>query len=155
MTDENETNFNEIAAALAEAAGLDSLKKEEDGKYLFAVDETMGTSLVAEDAEIAGCDLIVASIIVGPAPEDAEALRDLLEQNYLGAGSGDGTFSIEHDSSAIVLYRSFPLPMDPTEFVNAFARLVGAARAAKAHLEGVEEEGTLDELNLKPFILMP
>ena len=154
MTDENETNFNEIAEALAKAAGLESLTQNEEGQILFAVDDTMGVSLVSENEEDVGCDLIVASIIVGPAPEEAEALRELLEDNYLGAGSGDGAFSIESESNAVVLYRSFPLPLDPADFVNAFARLVSAARAAKARLEG-NQEVALDDADTQTFIVNP
>ena len=154
MTDENETNFNEIAEALAKAAGLESLKQNENGQILFALDETMGVSLVSENEEDVGCDLIVASIIVGPAPDEPEALRELLEENYLGAGSGDGAFSIEDESNAVVLYRCFPLPMDPADFVTAFAHLASAARAAKARLEGKLELEQNDS-DAKSFIVNP
>lgn len=153
MTNENEKNFDEISKALATAAGLEEDFVKEDGKILFAIDDNLGVSLMGVDDEIAGCDVIVASIVVGAAPEDAEVLRDLLERNYLGAGSGDGSFSIEHETGAVVLYRAFPLPMDPTEFVNAFARLVGAARAAKARLDG--QEGDFDVMEAQTLIFRP
>ena len=152
MTNENEKKFNEITKALAVAAGLEDFVKE-DGKILFAVDDNLGVSLMGVDDEIAGCDVIVASIVVGSAPDDAEALRDLLEQNYLGAGSGDGSFSIEHETGAVVLYRAFPLPMDPTEFVDAFARLVGAARAARTRLD--RQEGDHFVNNPQTFVFRP
>ena len=152
MTNENENNFNEITKALAAAAGLEEFV-EEEGRILFAVDDNLGVSLMGVDEEIAGCDVIVASIVVGSAPEKAEALRDLLEQNYLGAGSGDGSFSIEHETGAVVLYRAFPLPMDPTEFVDAFARLVGAARAARARLD--RQEGDVLIAEPQTFIFRP
>ncbi len=154
MTNENETNFNEIAEALAKAAGLESLKQNEEGQILFALDETMGVSLASENEEDVGCDMVIASIIVGPAPEEAEALRELLEENYLGAGSGDGSFSIESESNAVVLYRCFPLPVEPADFVNAFGRLVSAARAVKARLEG-KPEVAQDGADAKSFIVNP
>lgn len=152
MTNENENNFNEITKALAAAAGLEEFV-EEEGRILFAVDDNLGVSLMGVDEEIAGCDVIVASIVVGSAPEKAEALRDLLEQNYLGAGSGDGSFAIEHETGAVVLYRAFPLPMDPTEFVDAFARLVGAARAARVRLD--RQEGDVLIAEPQTFIFRP
>ena len=86
-----------------------------------------------------GVDLAVAAIIIGPAPDDSEALMFLLEQNYLGVGSGDATFSVEKESGAVVLYRAFEVPMDPASFTDAFGRMAGAARAARAHLAGTAE----------------
>lgn len=149
MTEENEANFDELVKALAAAAGLDDLEKEEDGRVLFAIDDDMGVSIAPADAEDAGVDLAVAAIIVGPAPDDSEALTFLLEQNYLGVGSGDGAFSVEKESGAVVLYRAFELPMDPASFTDAFGRMAGAARAARAHLAGTAEPGavSLDGFN--------
>ncbi len=138
MTPENEANFDELVKALATAAGIDDMAKE-DGRVLFAIDDDMGVSIAPADAEEAGGDLAVVAIIVGPAPEDPEMLTYLLEQNYLGVGAGDGSFSIEREMGALVLYRAFELPMDPGVFTDAFGRLAGAARAARAHLAGVAE----------------
>ena len=138
MTPENETNFDELIKALAAAAGLDGMEKD-NGRLLFAIDDDMGVSIAPADAEDAGVDLAVAAIIIGPAPDDSEALTFLLEQNYLGVGSGDATFSVEKESGAVVLYRAFELPMDPASFTDAFGRMAGAARAARAHLAGTAE----------------
>ena len=138
MTPENEANFDELIKALAAAAGLDGMEKD-NGRLLFAIDDDMGVSIAPADAEDAGVDLAVAAIIIGPAPDDSEALMYLLEQNYLGVGSGDAAFSVEKESGAVVLYRGFELPMDPASFVDAFGRMAGAARAARAHLAGTAE----------------
>ena len=138
MTAENEANFDELIKALAAAAGVDDMEKE-DGRVLFAIDGDMGVSIASADADDAGVDLAVAAIIVGPAPTDPEALAFLLEQNYLGVGAGDGAFSIERETGAVVLYRAFELPTDPAVFTDAFGRLAGAARAARAHLAGITE----------------
>ena len=138
MTPENEANFDELIKALAAAAGLDGMEKD-NGRLLFAIDDDMGVSIAPADAEDAGVDLAVAAIIIGPAPDDSEAHMYLLEQNYLGVGSGDAAFSVEKESGAVVLYRAFELPMDPASFVDAFGRMAGAARAARAHLAGTAE----------------
>lgn len=137
MTEENTENFNGLIAALSEATG-ETLSLE-DGKVLFAIDEDLGVSIVPADEEDAGVDVAIASILIGPAPEDEELLRFVLEQNYLGVGSGEGSFSIEAESGALVLYRAFPLPFDAAEFVDAFGRLAGAARAARARINGTAE----------------
>ena len=137
MTEENTENFNALVAALSEATG-ETLAME-DGKVLFALDEELGVAIVPADAEDAGVDVAVATIFLGPAPDDKEVLTFLLEQNYLGVGAGDGSFALEHETGALVLYRMFPLPFDPSEFVDAFGRLAGAARAARARIKGVAE----------------
>ena len=147
MTPENEANFDGLIKALAAAAGLDEMEKE-DGRVLFAIDDDMGVSIAAADADDAGTDLAVVAIIVGPAPEDPEVLTYLLEQNYLGVGAGDGAFSIERETGALVLYRAFELPVEPAVFTDAFGRLAGAARAARAHLAGVADtEAPIGRLN--------
>ncbi len=137
MTTENFDNFNALVAALSEATG-ESLALEE-GKVLFAIDEDLGVSIVPVDEADAGLDAAIATIVIGPAPADEEVLAFLLEQNYLGVGSGDGSFAIDHETGALVLYRSFALPFDAATFVDAFGRLAGAARAARARVNGVAE----------------
>ena len=146
MTEENATNFNELAKALGEAAGVEGLVPE-DGRILFAIDDNLGVSITTADAEEAGCDLAVVAFVVGQIPEDAEALKFLLEENYLGVGSGNGAFSIDTEADAAVLYRSFPLPMDPGEFVDAFGRLAGAARIARDRLASVAADSVRDGLS--------
>ncbi|MBQ9430934.1 MAG: type III secretion system chaperone [Kiritimatiellae bacterium] len=138
MTTENTENFNGLVSALAETAGVESLTSE-DGGVFFAIDDDMGVAITSADAEEVGVDLLVATIIVDAAPTDAEALTFLLEQNYLGVGAGDGSFAIEHETGVAVLYRAFPLPMDAETFVDAFSRLAGAARAARARLVNTRE----------------
>ena len=135
MTEENEANFNELVKALGDAAGVDGLAPE-DGRVLFSIDDNLGVSITTADAEVA-----VVAFVVGPVPEDAEALKFLLEENYLGVGSGNGAFSIDRDADAAVLYRSFPLPMDADDFVDAFGRLAGAARIARDRLASVAADG--------------
>ena len=137
MTTENTDNFNALVAALSEATG--EALAPEDGKVLFAIDEDLGASIVPVDEADAGLDVAIATIVIGPAPADGEVLAFLLEQNYLGVGSGEGSFSIEAESGALVLYRAFPLPFDAAEFVDAFGRLAGAARAARARITGTAE----------------
>lgn len=145
MTEENTENFNALVAALSEATG--ETLAFEDGKVLFALDEELGVSIVPADAEDAGVDVAVATIFIGPAPTDEEVLTFLLEQNYLGVGSGDGSFALEHQTGALVVYRIFPLPFDAAEFVDAFGRLAGAARAARGRINGVAEpESTFDKI---------
>ncbi len=139
MTQENEANYNEITKALAEAAGVEVMPSE-DGKILFAIDDDLGVSIASADEDEAGCDVAIVSIVIGQAPDNADALRGLLEENYLGVGSANGAFSVEPDSGAVVLYRVFPLPMEADAFVEAFSRLAGAARAAKEQLANSEEE---------------
>ena len=140
MTEENEANFNELVKALGDAAGVDGLAPE-DGRVLFSIDDNLGVSITTADAEVAGYDLAVVAFVVGPVPEDAEALKFLLEENYLGVGSGNGAFSIDTEADAAVLYRSFPLPMDADDFVDAFGRLAGAARIARDRLASVAADG--------------
>ena len=139
MTKDNEANFKEMAGALAAAAGVEALA-DGDGKVLFAIDDDLGVSIAAADEADAGRDVAIVSIVVGVAPDDAEILRGLLEENYLGVGSGNGAFSVERQSGAVVLYRVFPLPMDAHEFVEAFSRLAGAARAARERLANCRDE---------------
>ena len=139
MTQENEANFNEMVKALTEAAGVEAMPSE-DGRILFAIDDDLGVSIASADAEEVGSDIAIASIVIGKAPDDTNALRALLEENYLGIGSGNGAFSVEPESGAVVLYRVFPLPMDADEFVDAFSQLVGAGRDAKDHLANAESE---------------
>ena len=139
MTQENEANFNEITKALAEAAGVEAMPSEE-GKILFAIDDDLGVSIASAGEDEVGCDVAIVSIVIGQAPDDADALRFLLEENYLGVGSGNGAFSVEPESGAVVLYRVFTLPMDAEAFVEAFSHLAGAARAAKDQLANSEEE---------------
>ena len=64
MTPENEANFDELIKALAAAAGLDGMEKD-NGRLLFAIDDDMGVSIAPADAEDAGVDLAVAAIIIG------------------------------------------------------------------------------------------
>ena len=139
MTQENEANFIEMVKALAEAAGVEAMPSE-DGRILFAIDDDLGVSIASADAEEVGSDIAIASIVIGQAPDDANALRALLEENYLGVGSANGSFSVEPDSGAVVLHRVFPLPLDAAAFVDAFSRLAGAARDAKDHIVNAENE---------------
>ena len=67
-------------------------------------------------------------------PEDAELLLDLLQGNYMGVLSGDGTLAIDKKTGLLVLFRIFELPMEAENFVDAFASLVGAARLWRARL---------------------
>ena len=136
MNDENTANMNEILAALAAASGVDALAPEADGRVNFALDD-MGVAIGTTDADDATGDRAWVAIFVGEVPSDAETLAYLLEQNYLGGGSGDGAFSIEHEMGAVVLHRVFPLPMAAETFVEAFRHLAGAARAARTRLTAV------------------
>ena len=132
MSPENSANFKSIIAALSEAAG-ETLALE-DGKVLFALDDSLGVSIVPVDEEEAGEDAALVSIVIGQAPTDEEFLTFLLEQNYLGVGSGGGYFAIDRGTGTLVLCRTFPLPLEAAEFVDAFGSLAGAARAALARL---------------------
>lgn len=136
MTTDNQTNFDEILAALTAALGCDPLKPEEDGRVLFGVDGHLGAALFPCDAESIGADCVMATLVVGPVPSDnAELLYDLLAGNYMGSEAGDGTLAIERDSGTLVVSRLLELPMDARAFVDAFARLVGAARAWRERLD--------------------
>lgn len=143
MTNENARNMNEILAALAEASGVDAheLVPEENGRVNFALDD-MGVAIGTSEADETKSDRAWVAIFVGEVPTDAETLTYLLEQNYLGASSGDGAFSIEHEIGAVVLLRTFPLPMATEAFVEEFRLLAGAARAARERLSAVHVKDT-------------
>lgn len=135
MTTDNQKNFNEILAALTAALGCEPLSPEEDGRVLFALDDNLGCALFPFDAEEAGNDGVMASLVVGPVPPDnTELLWDLLTGNYMGAEAGAGTLSIERESGMLVVSRPFDLPIDAAAFVEAFASLAGAARAWRDRL---------------------
>jgi len=144
MTNENARNMNEILAALAEASGVDAheLVPEENGRVNFALDD-MGVAIGMSDADETKSDRAWLAIFVSEIPTDAETLTYLLEQNYLGASSGDGAFSIEHEIGAVVLHRIFPLPMAAEAFVEEFRLLAGAARAARERLSAVHVNDSL------------
>lgn len=136
MTTENETNFAEVLDSLTKAMGCEALRREEDGRVLFGLDGNMGAALFTVDAEETSVDTLVAVIVIGPAPTEADDLLDLMQANYLGAGSADGTFGIEEENSLLTLHRAFEFPMDPDYFTEEFSKMVGAARAQKAVAEG-------------------
>ncbi len=144
MTNENARNMNEILAALAEASGVDAheLVPEENGRVNFALDD-MGVAIGTSEADETKSDRAWVAIFVGEVPADAETLTYLLEQNYLGASSGDGAFSVEHGIGAVVLHRIFPLPMAAEAFVEEFRLLAGAARAARKRLSAVHVNDSL------------
>jgi len=135
----NQKNLNEILKALTEALGCSPLTAETDGRVMFGLDSDMGAVLFPGDEEEYGSDILTASIVIGrPQLSDAGLLLELLEGNYMGAFSGDGTLSIDKASGLLVLFRVFALPADATNFVDAFARLVGAARLWRERLERSE-----------------
>lgn len=122
-------NVQEIREALSQALGCSMLEAEEDGRFMFGLDDDMGAVLFPEEGDELGREVIAATLIIGrPDTEDTELLVDLLQGNYMGALSGDGTLAIDRQSGLLVLFRIFELPMDADNFVDAFANLVGAAR---------------------------
>jgi len=128
-------NLKEILEVLKAALECPGLEAEEDGRIMFGLDDDMGAVLFPGNEEELGREAIAATLVIGrPDTEDRELLVDLLEGNYMGALSGDGTLAIDRDSGLLVLYRIFELPMDPKSFVDAFANLVGAARLWRERL---------------------
>lgn len=122
-------NIKEILDALKRALECPMLEAGEDGRIMFGLDDDMGAVLFPGSEDELGREAIAATLIIGkPDIDDRELLVDLLEGNYMGALSGDGTLAIDRNSGLLVLYRIFELPMDPENFVDAFANLVGAAR---------------------------
>ena len=131
----DQNNVKEILAALSEALGTE-LVQEEDGTVYFGLDESMGASLFFGSGEEDMADTLVACIAIGrPVDDDAEFYRDLLNANYMWAGSGDATLAIDPRSGILVLHRAFRLPVEGAEFVEAFSVMVGAARDWNRRLE--------------------
>ncbi len=129
MTHENETNFSEILQTLTTELKSEPLKREEDGRVLFALDDKLGVALFTVDAEEAQVDAVIAVIALGPAPDsDAAILRKLLYANYLGGETADGTLAIDEAADCVTLSRVFEMPLDVQSFMDNFARLVNAAR---------------------------
>ena len=132
---EYQENIREIVEALSDALACSPLEAEEDGRIMFGLDDDMGAVLFPEGAEELGREVVSATIVIGrPDTEDRELLLDLLEGNYFGELSGDGTLSIDKQSGLLVLFRVFELPVSASFFVDAFASLVGAARLWHARL---------------------
>ena len=131
----DQENVKEILDALSAALGVE-LVQEDDGSVYFGLDESMGASLFFGSNEEGMDQALVACIAIGrPADDDAEFYRDLLNANYMWAGSGDGTLAIDPRSGILVLHRMFMLPMEGSAFVEAFSVMVGAARDWNRRLE--------------------
>ncbi len=129
MTDENETNFDEILDALTKEFASEPLQREPKDRVLFSIDDQLGVALFTVNADDAQVDGIAAVIVLGPAPAgNAELMQKLLCANYLGAETADGTLAIDEEAGCLVLTRFFTLPIDVEDFMTAFARLVNAAR---------------------------
>ena len=145
---EYQENIREIVEALSDALACSPLEAEEDGRIMFGLDDDMGAVLFPEGAEELGREVISATIVIGrPDANDSELLLDLLEGNYFGELSGDGTLAIDKQSGLLVLFRVFELPVSASFFVDAFASLVGAARLWHARLaRGSAEEITVGEM---------
>lgn len=135
MKANNETNFTEILESLTKTLGCEPLTREEDGRVLMGLDENMGAALFTVDAEESAVDTLVAVIVIGPAPTEAEDLRELMELNYLGAGSADGTFAISEETGYLTLHRTFEFTLNPDYFIEEFSKMVGAARAWRDVIE--------------------
>ena len=128
-------NVQEIREALSRALGCAMLEAEEDGRIMFGLDDDMGAVLFPEESVELGREALAATLIIGkPDTEDAELLLDLLQGNYMGVLSGDGTLAIDKKTGLLVLFRIFELPMEAENFVDSFASLVGAARLWRARL---------------------
>ena len=135
-------NMKEILEALKNALECPMLEAEKDGRIMFGLDDDMGAVLFPGSEDELGREAIAATLIIGkPDTDDRELLVDLLEGNYMGALSGDGTLAIDRHSGLLVLYRVFELPMAPENFVDAFANLVGAARLWRERLSRKAVEG--------------
>ena len=145
---EYQENIREIVEALSEALACSPLEAEEDGRIMFGLDDDMGAVLFPEGAEELGREVISATIVIGkPDVNDRELLLDMLEGNYFGELSGDGTLAIDKQSGLLVLFRIFELPMSASFFVDAFANLVGAARLWRERLSRPSEvEAPLGEM---------
>lgn len=137
--------FEKLLASLSEALACDPLKPGEDGRVLFGLDSQMGVILYATDPEEDEGEGVVASIVIGLAPmENAEFLGELLRANYLWAGSGNGTLSVDPGTGYLCLHRDFEPEIDPLDFVNEFSVMVGAARHWRERLDTVQEDASVD-----------
>ena len=145
---EYQENIREIVEALSNALASSPLETEEDGRIMFGLEDDMGAVLFPEGAEELGREVVSATIVIGrPDANDSELLLDLLEGNYFGELSGDGTLAIDKQSGLLVLFRIFELPVSASFFVDAFANLVGAARLWRERLSHPSEvEAPLGEM---------
>ena len=129
MDEENKANIADILASLGTAFGIDGLPEPREGRVEFAIDDKIGAAIIPASAEEVGADVLIAVLFLGyPDRDDSAKLMELLEANYMGCGTGDGTLAVEPRSGALVLQRVFNLPLDASDFVEAFGRLLAAAR---------------------------
>ncbi len=129
MKEENEIQFQNILKALTQELGSEELRREEDGRVIFTLDDRVGVALFTVDAEEGEVDSLVAILPLGPVPDNNTALlHRLLCANYLGADTADGTIAIDEEIGCFVLTRVFEMPLSEEAFLPALGRLVNAAR---------------------------
>ena len=129
--------FQNLLPVLAEALGLDDLPTEEDGRVLFGLDDSLGVVMEEVDAEEAGAEGMVASILIGmPDRNDAALLSEILAGNYMWAASGEGTLALDRESGMLVVHRFFAADTPGDDFLDIFASMVSAARYWRSFLEG-------------------
>ena len=122
----NREQAQQILEHLSTALLCEPITLNEDNTALVGLDNDLGAMIYLID-EATGALLV--SVVAGRVEEDdAELLYDLLCANYMWNASGSGTIGIDQANGLVTISRIMEFPLDPADFEDNFAALVGAAR---------------------------